>query len=140
VPKQSAMGRAGGLRGARVLIFIALAASASSSCGSSPRNTRNYQAAAGGLAAVAVTTIAYRAATGSCYAMCRPGYSCDRQSGLCIQTECSPECPEGTRCVRDPDDRLRCEDDGLTMSLMKASRAASWDAGAFSTGADAGLP
>jgi hypothetical protein len=123
---------------ARVLILLALLAGATA-C-SSPRNTRNYQAAGIGLAAVAVHSVADRAVTGNCYAMCTPGNVCDRQTGFCVASECSPSCPDGTRCVRDLDDRLRCEDDGLTLSLMKASRAASFDAGAFSGGADGGLP
>jgi len=138
------MGGAGLPRGAWVLILVALLASLSITCSSS-RNTRNYQAAGVGLAAVAVHSVAYRAVTGNCYAMCTPGNVCDRQTGFCVPSECSPSCPDGTRCLRDLDGRLYCEDDGLTLSLMKASRAASLDAGALdagalSPGADGGLP
>jgi hypothetical protein len=56
-------------------------------------------------------------------------------------------CPEGEHCVRDFDDRLRCEDDGLTSSLMAArKRAPAADAGAIdartvpSGAADASTP
>jgi len=138
VLKEGAKKGAGLPRGPRGLFLVAVLAGATT-CSSS-RNTRNYQAAGVGLAAVAVHSVAYRAVTGNCYAMCTPGNVCDRQTGFCVPSECSPSCPDGQRCVRGLDDRLHCEDDGLTLSLMKANRAASRDAGALSPAADGGLP
>jgi hypothetical protein len=113
----------------RLLLPLAMAVAASLGCG--PRNTHNYQAAAVGAGAVALHSVAYRAVTGNCYAMCTPGHLCDRQTGMCVPSECSPACPDGQRCTRDLDNRLYCEDDGLTLSLMKAARStAKPDAGA----------
>ena len=122
----------------RALLCFAILIALSLGC--SPRNTRNYQAGGAALGVAAVHAVGYRAITGNCYAICTPGNVCDRQTGFCVPSECSPACADGQRCQRDLDGRLYCEDDGLTLSLMKASRAASFDAGTFSAGADGGVP
>ena len=66
-------------------------------------------------------TVLYRAVTGGCVASCRAYQVCDRQSGLCIQAECSPECAIGQECVREVDGRFRCVDDAMSFSMTTRS-------------------
>jgi hypothetical protein len=107
---------------------IALIAALACGCSGRP-TTNNYGAAAAGLGVAVAGTVVYRAVTGGSVAACTPGNICDRQSGLCVPSECSPTCPESQHCVRDFDGRLYCEDDGLTSSLIAARKRAA-DAGA----------
>jgi hypothetical protein len=116
--------------GAGALAFLI----AMSACGGGPY-TNNYGAAGVGLGAAVAGAVGYRAITGGCVAQCTPGHVCDRQSGLCVPSECSPSCPAGQQCQRDSDGRMICVDDGLTMSLMAARRSASADGGAAPTDA-----
>ena len=112
---------------------LALGAALAGGCSGRPA-TNNYGTAAAGLGAVAAGTGAYRVLTNGCVAACTPGNVCDRESGFCVPSDCSPTCPAGQHCVRDFDDRLRCDDDGLTSSLMAArKRAAAADAGVVDT-------
>lgn len=48
-------------------------------------------------AAVAVAGI-HRAATGGCWADCRPGTRCDKESGTCVRLPCGGSCGPGERC------------------------------------------
>ena len=62
--------------------------------------------------AVTVAAVAAnRAITGECWAACTSGYVCDHESGLCVEGECSPACPETQTCVR-VDGVLECADKG----------------------------
>jgi hypothetical protein len=134
--------------------FLALAGSCSN------QNQHTY-AQAGVAAVVAVTTVGiHRALTSDCWARCRPGYLCNRESGLCELGECLPGCPYGTHCVRDVGGKYRCASDlgnqpiqssfrtppasdaGLASDASPASDGAiaDADAEATSTAADASLP
>lgn len=57
-----------------------------------------YGEAAGGLAVGVAATALNRGLTGDCWGRCSPGFSCNRESGLCEQGDCDPPCPAGMSC------------------------------------------
>ena len=58
--------------------------------------------AAAGVTAGAAVALAgvNRAATGGCWADCRPGTRCDSESGTCVPIACGGACGTDERCVR----------------------------------------
>jgi hypothetical protein len=78
---------------------VALGLAALAAC--SEANKQTYaQAAVGTVGAVAAVGV-YRAVTHDCWAVCRPGYLCNRESGLCELGDCVPGCEYGWHCVRE---------------------------------------
>ena len=57
-----------------------------------------YGDAAGGLAIGVAATAANRGITGDCWGRCSPGFSCNRENGLCERGDCDPPCAEGMSC------------------------------------------
>lgn len=88
-----------------------------------------YQAAAVGLGAAVGLTAVNRAVTGDCWAICSPGYACDRQRGTCVRAECIPECAPGEHCVIEQDARFRCMDRLGVARLGSSVRSPAADAG-----------
>jgi hypothetical protein len=70
-------------------------------CGGSPGGRSYSEAAAATAVAVAATGV-HRAITKDCWARCSPGYACNRESGLCQPSECTPECVAGYTCTVTP--------------------------------------
>jgi len=83
-------------------VALALACSAS--------NGKEYAAAATGLVGVVSATAVYRTQKGGCWAICSPGYACDRQRGTCHRIECSPACAPNETCFIEADNNFRCID------------------------------
>jgi len=75
-------------------------------CGAS-----NEVKAVTGAAVLIAATGVNRELTGECWAACTPGYVCDHESGMCVEGECRPACPETQACVR-MDAGLTCVDKG----------------------------
>lgn len=75
-------------------------------CGAS----NEVQAVTGTAIMIAATGV-NRKLTGECWAACTPGYVCDYDSGMCVEGECRPPCPETQACVR-MDAGLMCMNKG----------------------------
>lgn len=89
----------------------------------------NYAAAGVGLGSLVTLSAVNRAVTGDCWAVCSPGFACDRPRGTCVRAECIPECAVGEHCVIEQDDRFRCMDDLGTARLGARARPLLGDAG-----------
>jgi hypothetical protein len=73
-------------------------------------NNNQYAEAATGLGATIGSTAIYRAQTHGCWAVCSPGFACDRPSGLCRRYECVPACAPNKTCFIESDNSFRCVD------------------------------
>jgi hypothetical protein len=109
-------------------------------------HTNNYAVAGAALGGAVVGAALHRALTGDCWALCRSGLICDRESGKCVPGECAPGCQVGQHCVRDVDGSTHCEDQmgavtwgGSTADAGVAPPAAA-DAAAPLPSADAATP
>lgn len=78
--------------------------------GCSGNNGKQYAEAVTGLAVTLAGTAVYRAQTHGCWAVCSPGFACDRPSGLCRRYECIPACAPNQTCFIESDNRFRCVD------------------------------
>ena len=87
----------------------------------------NYAGAGIGLGAAVVGAGVNRAITGDCWAVCAPGYGCDRQRGTCLRVECVPACSSSEYCAIEADGRTRCIESPGTLSLGVAPRDAGTD-------------
>jgi hypothetical protein len=87
----------------------------------------NYTAAGVALGASVTGAGVNRAITGDCWAVCSPGYGCDRQRGTCVRAECAPGCTPDQHCVIEADGRTRCIDNPGALSLGAAPRDAGSD-------------
>ena len=106
--------------GSLVALWLALA------CGG---GSRGYPAAGLGLGTMVALTAVNRALTGDCWAVCSTGYACDRARGVCVRTECVPQCTTAEHCVREQDGRFRCIDKPGTVRLGARVRPPLTDAG-----------
>ena len=114
------MSRRHGLARWGVGVFVASLASAA--CGHG-----NYGAAGVGLGAAVTGAGVNRAITGDCWAVCSPGYGCDKQRGTCVRAECVPGCTTDEHCVVEADGRTRCIDNPGTLRFGAAPRDAGSD-------------
>jgi hypothetical protein len=87
----------------------------------------NYRAAGIGLGAAVTGAGVNRALTGDCWAVCSPGYGCDRQRGTCVRAECTPACTPDEQCVNEADGRTRCIDNPGSLALSAAPPDAGSD-------------
>ena len=62
--------------------------------------TNDYLGAAVTAGAAVAAAGVNRAATGDCWAQCRNGMMCDRDSGTCVAVPCGGACPADWRCER----------------------------------------
>lgn len=75
---------------------LALAVACTSACGADAGSKVAGAAITAG-AAVAIAGV-NRAATGGCWADCRPGTHCDKESGTCVRIPCGGSCGPAERC------------------------------------------
>lgn len=82
-------------------LFLAAATAMLLGCGGASEygDTNEYGDAVGGLAIGVAATGANRAANGDCWGRCSPGFSCNRENGLCERGDCDPPCPGGMSCT-----------------------------------------
>lgn len=97
----------GDLAGVRAwLVGGAGAASALSlawACGGTPgygNGTNDYAGALVTAGAGVFAAGGNRALTGDCWARCRNGMMCDRDSGMCVDVPCGGTCPADWKCQR----------------------------------------
>jgi hypothetical protein len=86
-------------RTTRGLVQGALAATLVSCGGAGDYGDSEYGDAAGGLAIGVAATAVNRSITGDCWGRCSPGFSCNRENGLCERGDCDPPCPGGMSCT-----------------------------------------
>lgn len=78
--------------------IISLALLGMCACAASSAGT--YGPALSGAGALLVTTAIHRSITGDCWANCGRGHVCDRNSGLCVEGECTPGCAPYESCQK----------------------------------------
>jgi hypothetical protein len=77
-----------------------------------------------GLGAAVAGAGIHRAVTGGCWAVCSPGFACDRARGVCVRAECLPACSSIEQCVIEQDGRSRCLEISGGMQISGPSLAA----------------
>jgi hypothetical protein len=81
----------------------AIATALAFACGGSPslgRGSNDYLGAVVTAGAAVAMAGANRAVTGDCWAQCRNGMMCDRDSGTCVALPCGGACPGDWTCQR----------------------------------------